>query len=577
MIRPTRPPARAAAASADKMPLYRRLRKTPRLADPGKARAQVGELLASDAAAELRPLVGKPRVKPLLEALADHSPFLWRLATADPARLARCLSSDPQSRLAACLADMKLACDAAKNEAAVMRALRRARQETALLIALADLGGAADVVAATRALSTAADAFIKAALRFALREAHRAGDLKLASTSDPEAGCGLTILALGKLGAFELNYSSDVDLVIFFDPGSPTLADSTDPASVFVRLTKRFVRLLQERTGDGYVLRVDLRLRPDPGSTAIAISLPSAYDYYETLGQNWERAAYIKARPIAGDIALGRAFLETLTPFIWRKYFDYAAIADIHAMKRQIHAVRGHAEVVVPGHDLKLGRGGIREIEFFVQTQQLIFGGKRANLRSARTLEMLAELGADGKVTQDAVNDLSAAYLVLREFEHRLQMIADEQTQRLPDDPAELQRFAHFCGFAQEADFECLLMHHMGRVSYHYARLFESAPALDDEAGSLVFTGAEDDPETLETLSRLGFKDAHAAAETIRGWHFGRRPAVRTARAREVLTELVPAFFRPSPTRAIPTPRSPASTPRSHACRRRSSCSRCSN
>ena len=205
-----------------------------------------------------------------------------------------------------------------------------------------------------------------------------------------------------------------------------------------MRLTKRFVKLLQERTGNSYVLRVDLRLRPDPGSTAVAVALPAAYGYYEMLGQNWERAAYIKARPAAGDIALGRAFLETLTPFIWRKYFDYAALADIHAMKRQIHAVRGHAEVVVPGHDLKLGRGGIREIEFFVQTQQLIFGGKRPNLRGSRTLEMLAELGADGKVTEDAVNDLSAAYLVLREAEHRLQMIADEQTQRLPDDPAEL-------------------------------------------------------------------------------------------------------------------------------------------
>ena len=292
------------------------------------------------------------------------------------------------------------------------------------------------------------------------------------------------------------------------------------------------------------MLRVDLRLRPDPGSTAIAVSLPAAYGYYEMLGQNWERAAYIKARAVAGDIALGGAFLEALTPFIWRKYFDYAALADIHAMKRQIHAVRGHAEVAVPGHDVKLGRGGIREIEFFVQTQQLIFGGKRPNLRGARTLDMLAELGADGKVTEEAVAELGAAYLVLREVEHRLQMIADEQTQRLPEDADELRRFSRFCGFAREADFEAFLMHHMGRVSHHYALLFESAPSLDAEFGSLVFTGAGDDPETLETLSRLGFKDAHGAAETIRGWHFGRRPAVRTARAREVLTELVPGLVQ---------------------------------
>jgi len=532
------------AAAGEATPLYLRLEEAPRLADPRKARARVNEFLASDAAVELRLLAAEPRVKPLLEALADHSPFLWRLASSDSDRLARCLSSDPQARLAACLAAMRAACDAADDEAAVTRALRLARQETALLIALADLGGAAGVVASTRALSEAADAFIQAALRFVLREAHRAGHLQLAAIDDPETGCGLTILALGKLGACELNYSSDVDLVIFYDPDAPALAGAADPASLIVRLTKRFVKLLQERTGDSYVLRVDLRLRPDPGSTAVAVALPAAYGYYEMLGQNWERAAYIKARPAAGDVALGRAFLDTLTPFVWRKYFDYAALADIHAMKRQIHAVRGHAEVAVPGHDVKLGRGGIREIEFFVQTQQLIFGGKRPNLRGSRTLEMLAELGADGKVTAEAVNDLSAAYLVLREVEHRLQMIADEQTQRLPEDPEELRRFSRFCGFAREADFEVFLMRHMGRVSHHYALLFESAPALDAELGSLVFTGAEDDPETLETLSRLGFKDAPAAAETIRGWHFGRRPAVRTARAREVLTELVPGLVQ---------------------------------
>ena len=189
---------------------------------------------------------------------------------------------------------------------------------------------------------------------------------------------------------------------------------------------------------------------------------------------------------------------------------------------------------------------------------------------------MLAELGADGRVTAEAVDDLSAAYLVLREVEHRLQMIADEQTQRLPD---ERRRAAPLRALlrlrAGGAISKRFLMRHMGRVSHHYALLFESAPALDAEVGSLVFTGAEDDPETLETLARLGFKDAPAAAETIRGWHFGRRPAVRTARAREVLTELVPrprAGLCAAP--AIPTPRSPVSTPRSPACRRRSNCFR---
>ncbi len=547
-VRQPRTPSRQASAPTRRrkgdrlLPLGQSLRAAPRLANPRRARKQVDELLASDAASDLRALVDAPRAKALLEALADHSPFLWRLAAGDLVRLAGCLSSEAETRLEACLAAMAAACDETESEAVVMRALRRAKQETALLIALADLGGVTDVARTTLALSRAADAFLKAALRFLLRDAGRAGKLKLASKAEPETGCGLVVLALGKLGAYELNYSSDVDLAVFYDPDSPALGGGSE--AIFVNLTKRLVKLLQERTADSYVLRVDLRLRPDPGSTAVAVSLPAAYGYYEMVGQNWERAAYIKARPVAGDLALGRSFLDTLTPFIWRKYFDYAALADIHAMKRQIHAVRGHAEVTVPGHDLKLGRGGIREIEFFVQTQQLIFGGKKPNLRGSRTLEMLAELGATRWVTRDAVKELSAAYLVLREIEHRLQMIADEQTQRLPSDPEELRRFARFCGFVRESDFEAHLMHHMGRVSQHYAMLFEHAPALDAEIGSLVFAGAELDPETLETLARLGFKDPAGALETIRGWHFGRRPAVRSARAREVLTELAPALVQ---------------------------------
>jgi glutamate-ammonia-ligase adenylyltransferase len=286
-----------------------------------------------------------------------------------------------------------------------------------------------------------------------------------------------------------------------------------------------------------------LRLRPDPGSTAVAIALPAAFTYYETVGQNWERAALIKARSIAGDTPLGDRFMADLAPFIWRKYFDYAAIADVHAMKRQIHAVRGHSEVKVEGHDVKLGRGGIREIEFFVQTQQLIFGGRRPKLRGSRTLDMLVQLHHDGWVTADAVKDLSAAYAYLRTIEHRLQMVNDEQTQRLPADEESLTRFAKFCGYPGLSKFSAALTSEFHRVEAQYARLFEHAPGLDAAAGNLVFTGVSDDPETLETLRGLGFHDPALAAETVRGWHFGRRAAVQSARAREVLTELVPALL----------------------------------
>ena len=513
--------------------LRSRLASAPRTSGRRTAALHLAELAGAEAAP------AGTRAAALLGGIADHSPYLWQLARADPARLARLLDAAPEASLDTCLADLAHACAATADQTATMRLLRKAKQEVALLIALADLGGVWGVAQVIEALSQAADVFVGCALRFVLR----ASKLDLPDPANPETGCGLVILALGKHGARELNYSSDVDLIVLFDPEAAALPPDAAPAAVFVRLTKDLVKLLQERTADGYVLRVDLRLRPDPGSTAIAIALPAAFHYYETLGQNWERAALIKARPVAGDLALGARFLEDLAPFIWRKYFDYAAIADIHAMKRQIHAVRGHADVAVAGHDIKLGRGGIREIEFFVQTQQLIFGGRRRHLRGPRTLDMLRALQQDGWVTPQAVADLQTAYAFLRGIEHRLQMLADEQTQRLPSDPEKLARFARFCGYASLRRFETAATAHLRMVETHYARLFEHAPGLDAAAGSLVFTGVADDPETLKTLRKLGFRKPADAAETVRGWHFGRRAAVQSARAREVLTELVPSLL----------------------------------
>ena len=527
-------------------PLADRLTAAPRIANRREAKSRFSDLVEAAREDNLTGLLTRIEAKPvgdLLLGLADHSPYLWRLAKFDPARLQRLLDHAPQESLAACLDTLRRAGEAADNEHDLMHALRLAKQETALLIALADIGGVWDVVKVTRALSDSADAFVACALRYLLREAANGGKLNLPDASDPESGCGVVVLALGKHGARELNYSSDVDLVVFYDPYCPALAEGVEPGPLFVRITKALSRMLQERTGDGYVLRVDLRLRPDPGSTAVAIALPAAFIYYETVGQNWERAALIKARAIAGEKELGDRFIADLAPFIWRKYFDYAAIADVHAMKRQIHAVRGHAEVKVEGHDVKLGRGGIREIEFFVQTQQLIFGGRRPKLRGSRTLDMLVQLHHDGWVTADAVKDLSVAYAYLRMIEHRLQMIADEQTQRLPNDEETLTRFAKFCGYPSLAKFSAALTTELHRVESHYARLFEHAPGLDAAAGNLVFTGVTDDPETLETLRGMGFRDAALAAETVRGWHFGRRSAVQSARAREVLTELVPALL----------------------------------
>ncbi len=516
----------------------------PRPARLGAARARVAEFLGAmddETAAALRALPDWPKLEEVLVGIADQSPFLWGLARRDPARLLRIRQKNPDEALDAALRRLA-ACHAPDcAEARAMSLLRKAKQDVALIVALADLSGDHDVVAATRALSRAADCFVATALRVALRLS--ADKLALADPRDPERDCGLVILALGKHGARELNYSSDVDLVVFYDLDSSVLAAGQGPRANSLRLTQHVVKLLQERTGDGYVLRVDLRLRPDPGSTAPAVSLDAARHYYETLGQNWERAAMIKARAIAGDLTLGAGFLDEMTAFIWRKYFDYATIADIHAMKRQIHAAKGHAEIAVAGHDIKLGRGGIREIEFFVQTQQLIFGGRRKQLRGSRTLDMLGQLAADDWITPRAAEDMGAAYRFLRAVEHRLQMLDDQQTQRLPEDDEALKNLARFCGYAGTAGFSRDLLRHFHAVERHYARLFEHAPGLDTRAGNLVFTGATDDPETLETLRDMGFRDPARAAETVRGWHFGRRPAVRGPRAREALTELVPALL----------------------------------
>jgi glutamate-ammonia-ligase adenylyltransferase len=518
--------------------LARALERAPRHRLQAETRAKLDELVA--ATPSLKPLLDQKPVRALIAGIAGHSPYLWRLVRTDGERLARLLSQPPSVSLAACLADVAAAGRGGIEDGVMMGLLRRAKQDMALLVALADLGGIWSVREVTSALTQFADGAVQAAMSHLIiaMAAERKG--LTCDARSPERDCGVVVLALGKLGAFELNYSSDIDLIVLYDAESPAIDSGIEPGPLFVGLTKRLVRLLQERTADGYVLRVDLRLRPDPGSTAIAISVSSAYAYYEMFGQNWERAALIKARPIAGDRRLGARFLADLAPFIWRKYFDYAAIADIHAMKRQIHAFRGHEQVKVPGHDIKLGRGGIREIEFFVQTQQLIFGGRRPVLRGSSTIDMLTELQRDGWIDAAAVSELTSAYEFLRMIEHRLQMVNDEQTQRLPEAADALEVFAQFCGYRSLRRFEADLTQHLQRVESHYARLFEHAPELASALGDLVFTGVTNDPETLATLRRLGFVQAEAAAETIRGWHFGRRPAVRTARSREVLTELVP-------------------------------------
>ena len=482
------------------------------------------------------------KLRPFLQAVSGGSSYLRALMLRDPEFVVAISSHPPEALLADICAGLQ-ATQHLDTQAEIMVALRHAKARAALLIALADLGRIWTVDQVTAGLTAFADAALKATVNWLLADAARAGKFLARHSDDPARNCGYVALAMGKHGAGELNYSSDIDLIILYDPETAPLAEGVEPSMFFVRLTKRLVNILQDITEDGYCLRVDLRLRPDPRATQVAISMEAAAIYYENMGQNWERAAMIKARPAAGDLPLGEEFLQRLKPYIWRKYLDFAAIADVQALKRQIHAVKGHGSIAVHGHNIKLGRGGIREIEFFVQTQQLIAGGRNPLLRGLRTLEMLDALAEAQWITREAADSLKTAYRFLRSIEHRIQMVNDEQTHTLPQDEAAFASLARLSSFASAQDFAQQLRQTFELVQGHYAALFETATGLGNEAGSLVFTGGEDDPETIETLLGMGFKGASEMSATIRGWHFGRYGATRSSKSKELLTELMPLLL----------------------------------
>ncbi len=472
---------------------------------------------------------------PSLERVFGASPYLARLAMRHPIDLEAILAGDPKATLAALLRDVVAAGELPPAEGAAT--LRWLKGRLHLLTALCDLGGIWDLDQATGALTRFADAAVRAALSLAVRSmAERVEAIGPADNPMP----GYFVVALGKMGGFELNYSSDIDISVFFEPDALPLKPDVEPQAFATRLTQAIAGILQDRTTEGYVFRVDLRLRPDPLSTPVAVSVDQALEYYESVGQNWERAAMIKARVCAGDTARGVQFLAELRPFVWRRNLDFAAIADIHSIKRQIQDLRPDARLAAPGADLKLGPGGIREIEFFVQTQQLILGGRHPGLRSPRTLDALKALAAEGYVSEAAASDLTDAYRTLRSLEHRVQMIADEQTHRLPTSDQERRRVAILSDEPILRRFDAMVVRTLKSVGRRYGELFAGEEPLSSRFGSLVFTGVEDDPQTIATLKRMKFSDPAAVAATIRAWHHGRIPATRTERGRELFTRLAP-------------------------------------
>lgn len=459
-----------------------------------------------------------------------HAPFLAQLIDRETV-LADNLEAwlgDPLA--AASLADGG---DAAMGEG---RRLRLERRRLALIVALGDLSGRYDLTQVTGYLSDFADAALDRAIRAAIRE----------RTPDAEPQ-GLAAIALGKLGSHELNYSSDVDPILIFDPETLPVRPREEPGEAAVRIGRRVVELLQARDGDGYVFRVDLRLRPSPEVTPIVLPVEAAISYYESQALPWERAAFIRARACGGDMALGTGFLAAIRPFVWRRALDFGTIREIRDISRRIRDHHAQGQAFGLGYDLKRGRGGIREIEFYAQIHQLIHGGRDPALRTPATRDALAALAHAGWIDPGDAAALTAAYTRLRTVEHRLQMVDDRQTHSLPTDPAALENVAALDGAGDAAALIAELRPHVERVGHVYDGL------ATDSASGLAADG-----ETLEQqLAAAGFPDPAAALRLVEKWRGGGNyAALRSPAAREALEQLLPGLIAafgggPDPSHAI--------------------------
>ena len=528
-----------------------------------------GELGRSEAR-----LAARPVVQAMLAALGGNSPYLSDLAFREAAALQTILRAGPDKAIADAMAQLA-AIRPAASRPVVAAGLRRAKRVVALTAAIADIGeiwsDASRLKRVTGVLTTLAETTLRLAVAHLLRTAHDRGELHLPDPDNPAQGGGFVAIGMGKLGARELNYSSDIDLVLLYDPTASiyTAKTSGEAMSSFMsRLARDLVTVMEARDADGDVFRTDLRLRPDPAATPPAIALPAALSYYESLGQNWERAAMIKARPVAGDLALGAGFLEAIRPFIWRKGLDFAAVADIHAMKRRIDVHAQAKQAVsrlgtarggrnagpdpaarIAGHNVKLGEGGIREIEFLAQTLQLVWGGRDPSLRVPTTLEALRLLARSGHLPRRAATELARSYRYLRTVEHRLQMVADRQTHTLPGTPEGLAEFATFMGHPSARSFALELLSHLDQVGRRYAEVFSEVPDSGNGLGNgpgltLDFSGVDDVPaETAATLTGLGYTQIPAIVSAVRGWQAGRPRALRSERARNLMVQLLPSML----------------------------------
>ena len=452
--------------------------------------------------------------KSAVERAEGHSTFLRDCMAQRPDLVELFLAEGPSRAVEAALS---AGAESAEAE------LRRRRQGLALALALGDLAGELTLEEVTGALSDFADASIERAIEVAIAE-----------QAPGEQPRGLAVIALGKLGSRELNFSSDVDLLLLFDRATLPKRERDEPGDAAVRIGRRIVELLQKRTEDGYVARVDLRLRPSPEVTPIVLPVNAAISYYESAAVGWERAAFIRARCCAGDRGVGDGFLSAIAPFVWRRALDFGAIEEVRSISQQIRDHYSERQKFGPGFDLKRGRGGIREVEFFFHARQLVYGGREPALRVAPTLEAAAALAEAGHMAAEQADALALAYRRLRTIEHRLQMVADQQTHLIPPDPAALANVAKLAGFGDGAELLDWLR-----------PCVDSVGSAFDE---LVDSGSErlpSNPEQLAAeLERLGFPDVDAAVRRIAEWRSGRPRSLRSGAATRAFEAMLPALIK---------------------------------
>ena len=466
-----------------------------------------------------------------LERASSHSPFLSRLMDRQPDLVALLAAGDEEAAL-------EWAKQAGAGCDDVGMALRREKAALALALGIGDLAGAFPLLRVTGELSGFADRALDASIADAIRR--RAPD------AEPR---GFVALALGKHGAGELNYSSDIDPILLYDPRALPRRERDDPGEAALRIARTLMETMTAVTGDGYVFRVDLRLRPQSEVSPLAIPIDAALAHYESSALAWERAAFIKARACAGDVAAGEAFLAAIRPFIWRKSLDFGAIAEVGRLTAQIREHHGKVEAPGPGFDIKRGRGGIREVEFFAQTHQLIHGGRNPSLRLRGTRETLDALAAAGLVSVDDATVLGESYDRLRAIEHRLQMVSDQQTHHLPEDAKALDGIARLDGLSDGK----ALVAELERITRTVAARYDALIAADQAPAHSPATSGE---ALAQQLARLGFADAKALAARMAGWTSGKLRALRSDAAlaayQAIQPQLLDAFAAaPEPDRAL--------------------------